>query len=173
MNKRINSALSEYSFLEENIVLKSSQFQMFIMETSKDVIFIETTIHAPVEKVWQAWTEPNIIMKWFGSDPKGEVLSAKLDVRQGGNFEVTFKDSDQAEHTCYGIYTEIEKLSKLAFTWHWKSEPGTESFIVLLLTEEGKSTKMEFKHMNLGSGSKHDYAKGWQSTFLKLEQILN
>jgi len=141
-------------------------------EITKDTVFIETTIHASVEEVWKAWTEPSVIMKWFGSDPKGEVLNAKLDVRPGGSFEVTFKDSDQTEHTCSGVYNEIEELSKLTFTWRWKSEPGVESFIVLLLTEKGKSTKMQFEHMNLGRGSKHNYVKGWQSTFLKLEQLL-
>jgi len=141
-------------------------------ETSKYSLFIETVIRTSIEKVWEAWTEPSVIMKWFGSDPEGNVLSAKLDVWQGGSFEVVFKDADQTEHTCYGIYTEIEKLSKLTFTWHWKSEPNVESFIVLLLTEEDKATKMQFEHRNFGNGSKHDYVKGWQSTFLKLKQVL-
>lgn len=141
-------------------------------EPSKDALFIETKIDTSVEKVWEAWTEPSVIMKWFGSDPKGIVLSAKLDLRAGGSFEVVFKDGDQTEHTCYGIYTDIEKFSKLTFTWHWKSEPGVESFIVLQLTEEGKSTKMQFEHKNFGNGSKHDYVKGWQSTFVKLKQLL-
>ena len=141
-------------------------------EIPKDSVFIETTIQVSVDKVWEAWTEPSVIMKWFGSDPKGKVLSAKLDVNPGGSFEVVFKDADQTEHTCYGTYSEIEKLSKLTFTWHWKSEPNVESFIVLLLSEEGKSTKMQFEHMNFGDGSKHDYVKGWQSTFLKLKRLL-
>jgi uncharacterized protein YndB with AHSA1/START domain len=138
-----------------------------------DSIFIETTIHEAVEKVWEAWTEPSAIMKWFGSDPNGEVLHAKLDVRPGGSFEVTFRDSDKTEHTCSGIYHEVKRLSKLTFTWLWKSEPGVESFIVLLLTEQGKSTKLQFEHMNFGSGSKHNYEKGWRSTLLKLKQLLD
>jgi uncharacterized protein YndB with AHSA1/START domain len=140
---------------------------------SKNSVFIETTIHASIEKVWEAWTEPSVIMKWFGSDPEGEVLKASLNVRSGGSFEVTFKDSDLTEHTCSGIYNEIEKFKRLTFTWHWESEPGIESFIVVLLTEEGRSTKMQFEHMNLKSGSKHNYVKGWQSTFFKLKRILS
>jgi uncharacterized protein YndB with AHSA1/START domain len=142
-------------------------------ELTKDSLFIETIIHHSVEKVWEAWTEPGVIMKWFGSDPNGEVLRAQLDVRPGGSFEVTFKDSDQTEHTCYGIYNEVKKMDKLTFTWQWKSEPGVESFIIVLLAEQGKSTKMQFEHMNFGSGSKHNYIKGWESTFLKLEQLLS
>jgi len=142
-------------------------------EITKNSLFIETIIHGSVENVWEAWTNPGVIMKWFGSDPKGEVLRAELDVRPGGRFEVTFKDSDQTEHTCSGIYNEVKKFNKLTFTWHWKSEPSVESFIVLLLTEDGKSTNMQFEHMNFGSGSKHNYIKGWESTFLKLEQLLS
>jgi uncharacterized protein YndB with AHSA1/START domain len=141
-------------------------------EITQDSIFIETTIHAPIEKVWQAWTESSVIMKWFGSDPKGKVHSARLDVRPGGSFEVMFQDADQTEHTCFGNYKEVENLSKLSFTWHWKSEPSVESFIVLLLIKQGISTKMQFEHINVGTGSKHNYIQGWQSTFLKLEQLL-
>jgi uncharacterized protein YndB with AHSA1/START domain len=111
-------------------------------------------------------------MYWFGSDPEGKVLKAELEVRPGGKFEVTFQDSDLTEHICSGMYEEVLPLNKLTFSWHWKSEPGIESFITLLLTPEGKSTKMQFEHKNLGSGSEHDYAKGWQNTFSKLERML-
>ena len=135
-------------------------------------IFVETTINAAVEKVWQAWTDPTLIMKWFGSDPNGEVLQAILDVRPGGSFEVTFKDADGTEHTCSGIYNEVQAYNKLTFTWQWKSEPGVESFIILLLNSAGKSTRMHFEHMNIGAGSKHNYIKGWESTFSKLNRLI-
>ncbi|MGZ5190796.1 MAG: SRPBCC family protein [Flavisolibacter sp.] len=135
-------------------------------------IFIETTFKSSIEKIWEAWTNPNLILKWFGSDPNGKVLKADLDVRPGGFFEITFQDSELTEHTCSGIYEEVQVLSKLTFSWQWKSEPGVESFIIVLLTPEGKSTRMQFEHKNPGSGSKHDYVKGWQNTFTKLERLL-
>jgi uncharacterized protein YndB with AHSA1/START domain len=142
------------------------------MQKNNSSVFIETTVHAAVEKVWKAWTEPAFIMKWFGSDPDGEVLKATLDVRQGGSFDVTFKDSDGTEHTCSGRYDVVQAFSKLSFTWQWKNEPGVQSFINLLLSPMGELTRMQFEHMNLAGGSKHDYTKGWQSTFLKLERLL-
>lgn len=141
------------------------------MGTDNSSIFIVSTINSSIESVWEAWTRPSLIMKWFGSDPNGKVLKAELDVRPGGYFEITFQDSDLTEHTCSGIYNEVQAFSKLTFSWQWKSEPGVESFIILLLTPEGKSTRMQFEHKNLGSGSKHDYIKGWQSTFSKLERV--
>jgi uncharacterized protein YndB with AHSA1/START domain len=142
------------------------------MTTDDNSICFETTFKTSIEKIWDAWTNPTLIMNWFGSDPQGKVLKAELDVRPGGYFEITFQDSDLTEHTCSGIYDEVQVLSKLSFSWQWKSEPGVESFIIVLLTSEGKSTRMQFEHKNLDSVSKHDYAKGWQSTFLKLERLL-
>ena len=142
------------------------------MTTNDSSVFFEEIFKTPIEKIWDAWTNPTLIMNWFGSDPKGKVLKAALDVRPGGKFEVTFQDSDLTEHTCSGMYEEVRVLSKLTFSWQWKSEPGVESFILLLLTPEGKSTRMRFEHKNLGSDSKHDYEKGWQNTFAKLERLL-
>ena len=142
------------------------------MATDDSSIFIEKTINSSIERVWEAWTNPTLIMNWFGSDPKGKVLKAELDVRPRGGFEVTFQDSDLTEHTCSGIYDEVQALSKLTFSWQWKSEPGVQSFIVLLLTSEGNYTRMQFEHKGIGRSSKHDYAKGWQNTFSKLERLL-
>ena len=142
------------------------------MTTGDSSIFFEKTFKTSIEKIWDAWTNPTLIMNWFGSDPEGKVLKAELDVRPGGKFEITFQDSDLTEHTCSGMYDEVRALSMLTFSWQWKSEPGVESFIILLLTPEGKSTRMQFEHKNLGSDSKHNYAKGWQNTFSKLERLL-
>jgi uncharacterized protein YndB with AHSA1/START domain len=111
-----------------------------------DSITIQKVFNSPVQSVWDAWTEPAIIMRWFGSDPKGKVLKANLDLRPGGSFEISFQDGDQTEHTCLGVYSEIEKLSRLGFSWEWKSEPGVVSFVLITLTAGDNLTKMEFIH---------------------------
>jgi uncharacterized protein YndB with AHSA1/START domain len=143
------------------------------METVKDKVQLEILLSAPIEKVWNAWTDPNQIAKWFGSDPKGKVLKAILNVRPGGLFEVTFKDSDQTEHTCFGTYSVVREFRNLEFSWAWKSEPGMESHVTLVFTLEGNFTRMLFSHTNLGKDSQHNYEIGWRATFLKLERLLN
>ena len=52
-----------------------------------DAITIDTIIHAPIEAVWEAWTNPAIILNWFGSDPGGTGVKARMDVHPGGSFE--------------------------------------------------------------------------------------
>jgi uncharacterized protein YndB with AHSA1/START domain len=142
------------------------------METNQASIVVESIIHASPQQVWKAWTDPNLLKHWFGSDPNGKVLSAKLDPKPAGNFEVTFCDGDGTEHTCSGTYREVEEYTRLSFTWRWKSEPGVESFIILSLVPQGYSTHLKLEHINPGTGSDHDYIKGWQSTFAKLEKMM-
>src|SRR5664279_3481694 len=124
--------------------------------TAKDSIIIETVFSAPLLKVWEAWTDPAVILNWFGSDPQGTVQEAKLDPRPGGDFKITFRNSDQAEHTCFGVYIEVEEFSKLTFSWKWKSEPGRESYVCILLSSENGCTRQNFEHALVGTSSRHD-----------------
>ena len=138
-----------------------------------DAVTIELILNASVEQVWNAWTDPALIVNWFGSDPNGKVLKADLNVRTGGSFEVTFIDSDGTRHTCRGIYSIVQECRKLSFSWMWESEPGVESFVTVALTSIEERTQMLFQHANLGIASSHDYLNGWQATFGKLERMLD
>jgi uncharacterized protein YndB with AHSA1/START domain len=138
-----------------------------------DSVRIETNFNTRKEKIWEVWTEPEFILQWFGSDPKGKGLKAKMNVEQGGSYEITFKDGDGTEHTCMGKYLIVEKFRQLSFTWEWKNEPGVESLVNILFDSINNSTAMIFEHKNLGTASAHDYLTGWKGTFLKLAGVLN
>lgn len=142
------------------------------MSSKDDAVIIEEVFDTSVENVWRAWTDPEIILKWFGSDPQGRGVSAKLDVQKDGKFEVTFHDGDNTEHTCSGTYNQVQKYSKLSFSWQWKNEPGAISFVTLMFREINNATQMRFTHSNLGFASAHNYEQGWRATFEKLKRTL-
>lgn len=137
-----------------------------------DTIFIEMVINAPVQDAWKAWTKPELILKWFGSDPNGKGLNASLDVRVGGRYEIAFENSDQTGHSCSGVYLEVNEPAKLVFDWEWKSEPGVISIVSVLFASDGCHTRMRFEHAHVGNESAHNYDNGWRGAFLKLEQLL-
>jgi uncharacterized protein YndB with AHSA1/START domain len=139
---------------------------------SSSTVHIETQLPYSMEKVWRAWTDP-ALMTWFGSDPAGTVEQAVLDVRPQGCYEITFKNSDGSEYTCYGIYKEVEEPRRLSFTWNWKNEPGQQSMAAVALEPLGThGTVMAFTHSDLWAGSAHDYEWGWKRTFEKLGAVL-
>jgi uncharacterized protein YndB with AHSA1/START domain len=135
-------------------------------------VHLTRDLSAPLEQVWRAWTEAEQVRRWFGSDPRGTVRSAELDVRPGGRFAVTFVDGDGLEHTCRGTYLVVEPMQRLAFTWTWDSEPGVETEVRLVLRPARSGTEMSFEHARLSPISAHDYEAGWSRTFDKLEEAL-
>ena len=137
-----------------------------------NTVRIETSFNATRKKIWEAWTDPEFILQWFGSDPNGKGLRAIMNVEQGGSYEITFKDEDGTEHTCMGKYLIVEKFRQLSFTWEWKNEPGVQSLVNILLDPINDSTAMIFEHKNIGTLSAHNYLAGWKETFLKLERAL-
>lgn len=127
----------------------------------------------PPAKLWQAWTDPAIAKLWFGSDPNGKGLEAKMDVRVNGSFSVTFANSDGSEFTCQGIYKEIEPYTRLVFTWGWANQPEVDELITLEFSPDGDGTLMSFEQSNIDpSTTLHNYEEGWRSTFQKLEKAL-
>jgi uncharacterized protein YndB with AHSA1/START domain len=153
--------------------IDSGQNGQMMKNKVDDSISLEITNHAPIQNVWKAWTDPALILKWIGSDPKGKGLKAQMDVQPGGTFEISFRGSDRVEHTCFGMYTEVKELRKLIFSWEWKSEPGVESLVIIELTPHGNDTFMQFEHTGVGNHSIHNYLDGWTKTFEKLQQLLN
>ena len=122
-------------------------------------------------RVWQAWTDAEMIKQWFGSDPQGLVLWAHVDLRVGGCFEVTFINSDNSKYTCTGSYKEIDIYRKLTFTWMWRDRPGPLELVTVRLEEEREGAAMEFEHTNIDPNTTHNYLDGWKSTFSKLERL--
>lgn len=71
-----------------------------------DSVKIHWIFNATKRSVWNAWTNPDTIKLWFGSDLNGKGISAEVDLWEGGEYEVTFQNSDGSEYTCFGKYLE-------------------------------------------------------------------
>jgi uncharacterized protein YndB with AHSA1/START domain len=144
-----------------------------MQQSSKGSIELTQAFSVPPLILWQAWTEPHVVVRWFGSDPKGTVAKAALDVRIGGSFEVTFRNADGTEHTCFGTYKEVVFCKKLVFSWSWKSSPSIVERVQVQFVPIPQGTKMTFEHSDIKEGTGHNYMTGWKNTFKKLEHVLS
>ena len=81
---------------------------------SLDLIF-ERTTSLPVDKLWQAWTDPNTLMKWFCPRP-WRVVDARLDLRPGGEFYTLMQSPEGQSFPNNGCYLEIVPQKKLVWT---------------------------------------------------------
>ena len=113
------------------------------------------------------------MLKWFTSDPDGMGLHAHIDLKPGGKFEISYKDSKGAVHNCFGIYHEIVPRSKLVFSWNRDSEPGMESQVTIFFIPQGNNTLIRFEQVGVVPAAFENYQSAWATTFDKLDLMLN
>jgi len=97
---------------------------------------------APVEAVWDAWTDPDQVVKWWG--PRGFTLTThSKDLRPGGHWKYTMHGPDGADYKNTTQYLEVEKHKKLVYD-HGGGEGTAPLFRVTVIFNEVKGkTKMD------------------------------
>ncbi len=136
---------------------------------------LERTFDAPIELVWEAWTQPEHIAQWWG--PKGmktEVVEHNFKV--GGAWKYTMKMPDGSDFIADGIYLEIVELQKIRTSANFK--PMTEGVELQILLEKNEDkTNFTFHVVH----PTEEYCKqqeamgfynGWGSTFERLHEYL-
>ena len=79
-------------------------------------ITIQTTINAPVSKVWEYWNEPEHITQWAFADDTWEAPSAENDLRVGGTFKTVMAAKDNSTSFDFtGEYTSVEEHAHIAY----------------------------------------------------------
>ena len=139
---------------------------------SDNTVTLNTFFPTSRTTIWNFWTVPTLLEKWFGSDPEGTVISAHTDLREGGHFSVTFQNSDGTEHTCAGTYLLVVACERLEFTWFWKGREAHVECISVAFSDVSNGVAMTFVQSNIDPDTTHSYALGWGSTFDKLRKVL-
>ncbi len=105
-------------------------------------IYISRIYDAPVKAVWEAWTDPKQVAKWWG--PRGFTLTThSKDLKPGGTWVYTMHGPDGVDYPNKTTYYEVEKYSRLVYD-HGASDDRPALFRVSVDFSEAKGkTKME------------------------------
>lgn len=105
-------------------------------------IRITRNYEAPIQAVWDAWTDPAQVAQWWG--PRGFTLTThRKDLRPGGTWVYTMHGPDGTDYPNRTYYFEVEKLSKLVYD-HGASEDRPALFrVTVLFSQVPGGTKME------------------------------
>ncbi len=81
-------------------------------------VTIETTVKAPIAKVWAAWTTPDDIKQWNAASHDWHTTQAVVDLREGGAFSSRMEAKDGSFGFDFaGIYTKVVPNELLEFTF--------------------------------------------------------
>ena len=87
------------------------------METKKTNITVQTTVEAPIEKVWNAWNKPEHITQWNSASEDWHTPKASNDLRVGGKFNATMAAKDGSMSFDFeGTYTKVKQNEAIEYT---------------------------------------------------------
>ena len=138
---------------------------------------VTRTVDAPARLVFEAWTKPELFMKWWVPRSSGVTLrSCDMDIRTGGKYRLVFGADAAHQIEFFGLYIEVTPPSRIV----WTNDEGEEGGAVTTVTLEEKDGRTllvmhdlypskEALDASLASGSNTD---ALPETFDQLDEIL-
>ncbi|MFL5726142.1 MAG: SRPBCC domain-containing protein [Chloroflexota bacterium] len=84
-------------------------------------LFFERTFDAPRERVWQAFTDPEIVPRWWGRHGSTTVIE-EMDVRPGGQWRYVSRAADRDDVVFFGQYLEVTPPERFRWTFMFDVE---------------------------------------------------
>jgi uncharacterized protein YndB with AHSA1/START domain len=141
-------------------------------------LFIVTrTFNAPARLVWEAWTKPEYMKRWFGNSCATLEL-CEMDVRPGGSWRRVLRMTNGSRIGFHGVYKEMEPPHRIVFTEIFEPVPEHPSVVTVTLTERDGKTQVrveqlhdsvQSRDMHIGSGME----PGMRETLDRLEDFLS
>ena len=138
-------------------------------------ILITREFDAPARLVYRAWTEPELVRRWWSGD-RGTVTSVDIDLRVGGPWRFVMTANAGFEVAFHGEYREIVPAQRLVWTEVFEGVPDAEALATVTFTEAGglttvqmlvQHTSQEHRDMHVNSGMED----GLQEALHQLEQV--
>ncbi|RJG03441.1 SRPBCC family protein [Noviherbaspirillum sedimenti] len=126
-------------------------------------------IDAPREKVFRAWTDPELLKQWFAPLPYTTSF-AQTDVRPGGASLIVMRSPEGQEIPCPGVYLEVIPNERLVFTDAYINawQPSEKPFMTAVLTFEDVGGKTRYTarvlHWTVADREAHEkmgFHEGW------------
>lgn len=137
------------------------------------VVRIERTFEAPVETVFDAWTTPEVIRRWFHCRSDWDTPEAEVDLRIGGKVLVVMRKPDGTEVKANGEFTIIDQPHRLVMTWTFDDDPSNQQLLELTLSESDGSTTVILVNSGISGDDRRDAQhQGWDGCLNQLTQAL-
>ena len=134
-------------------------------------LIIMRVFDAPRDLVFEAWTKPEHLMKWWGP-AEYPANSIAADVRVGGRWRHSLRSKEDGSLLWHqGEYREIVPPEKLVFTFTWDGDE--ENIVTVTFGDQGRKTLMTFHQAPFSKVPDRDgHIEGWTSSFGRLEEFL-
>jgi uncharacterized protein YndB with AHSA1/START domain len=142
---------------------------------SDDSVRLTCSLPALPAKVYEAWTRPEALVRWFAPEPGAICRVPRFDLRIGGEFEIDL-EMQGALHSVIGEFEILEQDRIIGFTWACDdcatgSDNRTPSHVIVELFAEGSGTRLQLTDTRLVSAEQAaSHTRGWTGCLTSLSQ---
>jgi uncharacterized protein YndB with AHSA1/START domain len=131
---------------------------------------------APRERVFAAFTDPELIPQWWGLRSTTTIVD-RMDARSGGDWRFIERNRDGSETAFRGTYREVTPPERIVYTFEWEGMPGHVCVDTVEFEDLGERTKLttttlfhttEERDGMLDSGME----KGLNESYEQLDELL-
>lgn len=136
---------------------------------SENQVVVKKVIKASPEEVYEAFTDPRIMSRWFYPFDGGRVeVTNTLEV--GGAYSIVMFEPEGGKYEHTGEYRELRAPERLVFTWNSELVQGTVVTVTLADVEGG--TEVTVTHDFLATEKiREDHRKGWTGCLNNLDKL--
>ena len=132
---------------------------------------LHRVIDAPVETVYAAWTEPEMLRRWLAPG-NATVVRAVAEVAVGGTFLVEMRGTDGRKWLTRGLYREVVPQRRLVHSWRWEDSEIETLVTVEFEPESAGRTRLTLTHSRFARDEARDeHEQGWSGCLAKLEAL--
>lgn len=138
-------------------------------------LLLKRTYAAPVHRVFQAWVDPNDLVRWFTPNLAEPARVSDVDIRHGGGFLARFGPPGEPTWDERLQYLEIDPPHRLLMLGHM-TRAGEHVFIgryEVTLKQVGEATEMTLLETGCAPEFLGDRAGGWGGTLDNLDTVLD
>jgi uncharacterized protein YndB with AHSA1/START domain len=137
-------------------------------DPERDLV-LERVVDVPRSLVWQAWTRPELLKRWFSPAP-WQTVDCEVDLRPGGIFRTVMRSPEGEDHDNAGCYLEVVENERLVFTDALAPgyRPAENPFFTAIITLEdhrgGTRYTARALHKSPAERKSHEemgFADGW------------
>lgn len=140
-------------------------------------IHVERIFDAPPERVFKAYTDPELIPRWWG--PRGtETIVEELDPTAGGVWRFRSRGSDGSEIVFRGVFREVTPHERLVQTFEWDGMPGHVSVETAVFEDLGDGRTKVVSDSIFHTAEERDgmvesgMERGMNETYERLDELL-
>ena len=136
---------------------------------------VSRTIRASRQRVFRAWTEPELMMRWF-VEGDAEMSVCKIDLRKGGRYELAGHMGGK-RWSIWGEYLEVKPPERLVYTWTWHHDEGIgesagDTVVTVDFREKGKETELVLTHERFATiAARDEHTQGWKGCLDRLATL--